>query len=757
MPADSYRCPACGAERPADAPAGLCPHCMAPDARAGAPTLVAGDDNTVTLAETGSDPSGDRKQADRTSPATPFPEIPDLPARRPRGSGEVAAGISVAEFLRAVEELGLVDEADASAFLAKAAEARSSQDSRQLGRAMVAAGWLTAYQAGAICQGKAKGLIIGRYIVLEKLGAGGMGMVFKARHRRLKQAVALKILPPSLTRNPELLHRFQREAQTAARLNHRNIVRAIDADEAGGMHFLVMEFVEGANLSRLVKARGVRSPARAIDVMIQAARGLAVAHEAGIVHRDIKPSNLMIDASGVVKILDLGLARLNEELSSEGGAITLSGVLVGTVDYMSPEQAFDPRLADARSDIYSLGCTLYYLLTGRAPYGGSSLMQRLLAHREQPVPGVRPHRADVSPELDELFRKMVAKDPKDRPGSMNDLIARLEACKATAATSVRKGRPLMVFDEARRFEPPPLPQPASNSDASSVYVDPTPLPRVSATDLLSPRTGAGLRLDDQKRKIHVLQGSDILGFRSWIEYVRSRDAIPAGLSVLEGDGGPAFAALALPNRSGAAWDLAIHPDIRAFDVYHASMTLRGFALSLFAAYHVAPRSGIIGQFRQTDDVIDHALGLDLPAVPAALARIEKSAHRLIHLAAYPTPEGRRFAILSSRTSPRPQLHAYELTFDALRTFATRALLDGYVPLSLTACPAGWEPRFSIILEKVADRVCEMAFGLTQDELVSEFERRSRRGFSPIVLGGFDHEDAVLYNVGWIQGRLPKGW
>src|SRR5262249_11980940 len=142
----------------------------------------------------------------------------DLPARRPRGSGEVAAGISVAEFLRAVEELGLVDEADASAFLAKAAEARSSQDSRQLGRAMVAAGWLTAYQAGAICQGKAKGLIIGRYIVLEKLGAGGMGLVFKAQHRRLKQAVALKILPPSLTRNPELLHRFQREAQTAARL-----------------------------------------------------------------------------------------------------------------------------------------------------------------------------------------------------------------------------------------------------------------------------------------------------------------------------------------------------------------------------------------------------------------------------------------------------------------------------------------------------------------------------------------------------------
>ena len=308
-------------------------------------------------------------------------------------------------------------------------------NSRQLGREMVAAGRLTGYQAGAICQGKAKGLVIGRYIVLDKLGVGGMGMVFKAQHRRLKQVVALKILPPSLTRNPELVQRFHREAETAAKLNHRNIVRAIDADDAGGTHFLVMEFVEGTNLSKLVRTRGVLSPAKALDAMIQAAQGLAVAHDEGIVHRDIKPSNLMIDASGVVKILDLGLARLTGEHSADGEAITLSGCLDG--DGRLHVSGTGVRPPPRRRPIGHLQPRLHPLFPahGERPYPGASLMQRLLAHREQPVPSVRKRRPDVPAALDELFRKMVAKDPKDRPGSMTELIDRLEACKATAGPS----------------------------------------------------------------------------------------------------------------------------------------------------------------------------------------------------------------------------------------------------------------------------------------------------------------------------------
>ena len=219
---------------------------------------------------------------------------------------------------------------------------------------------------------------------------------------------------------------------------------------------------------------------------------------------------------------------------------------------------------------------------------------------------------------------------------------------------------------------------------------------------------------------------------------------------------PAFAAIALPNRRQAAWEFATHSEVYQFNIYSNTMASRGLKLSFYSAYQVASRSGIISHFRKTDDTIHQAIDIDLPTVHTTLERIEKSAYRLNYLAGYPTPAGRRFAVFSTSPSLYPQRYAYELTFDALKVFATRAKADGYVPISLTASPVGETSRFSIVLEKVADRGCDLAFGLTQDALANEFDRRTKRGFAPIVLCGFTHLDSVLYNAGWIQGRLPKG-
>jgi len=302
---------------------------------------------------------------------------------------------------------------------------------QRLSDELVRRGKLTRYQAAAIRQGKTKGLAIGNYIVLDKIGSGGMGLVLKARHRQLQRIVALKLLPPSVSRDRSAVIRFRREAAAVAKLRHPNIVSALDAGETHGLLFLVMEYVDGKDLARIVREKGPLSVIQAADCVIQAARGLGQAHAHGIVHRDIKPANLLLDSSGTVKVLDLGLARVSQGqdlLTSESSELnlTVSGAIVGTVDYMSPEQAYNPRLADDRSDIYSLGCTLHYLLTGKPPFGGQGFMERLIGHRERPIPSLRRVRTDVPQNLDTVFRRLMSKSPETRPQSMSEVIKELE-------------------------------------------------------------------------------------------------------------------------------------------------------------------------------------------------------------------------------------------------------------------------------------------------------------------------------------------
>lgn len=314
-----------------------------------------------------------------------------------------------------------------------------SKDADELADNLVHTKKLTKFQVDQIARGNAKSLVLGNYTLLDKIGSGGMGQVFKAEHRRMRRIVAMKILQRQRMKDPNLAARFEREVTVAARLNHPNIVTAFDADHVGGMHVLVMEYVDGGDLWQTVKKNGPLPVDKAVACILQAARGLEAAHAAGILHRDIKPSNLMLDTKGTVKILDLGMASLGAdvEASASGEALTEDGALLGTPDFMSPEQALDSRTADARSDIYGLGCTLYFLLTGRLVYPAETRVQTVLAHREQPIPPLRPVVPEVTEPLEAVFRKMVAKRPEDRQESMKAVIADLQRLLKRGVPAVR--------------------------------------------------------------------------------------------------------------------------------------------------------------------------------------------------------------------------------------------------------------------------------------------------------------------------------
>jgi serine/threonine protein kinase len=384
------------------------------------------------------------------------------------------------DFVKLLTEVQLLEDAQLEEL---SVIAPAYRDSAALTSELVRRGWLTSYQLAHLNNGTHRNLLLGPYVLLEELGQGGMGMVYKARHRRLERIVALKVISPAAM-SSEAVQRLHREARAIARLMHPNIVLLYDAAEIDGKHFLAMEYVDGVDLDRLLHQRGPFPIGLTCDCIRQAALGLQHAHERGLVHRDIKPSNLVMtgnrvsgveepDDAGLIKILDLGLARLYPIGAAplEGPKLSVDGFVIGTPDYLAPEQAVDSHTVDIRADIYSLGCTMYELLTGETPFAAvAGSRQKLLSHLQVEPPPVEKGRPDLPPGVVAIVRKMMAKEREQRfqtPGQVADALAPFAKSRAAAwetSNGSPAGRAGEVTDVIRMQHPAP-------SGSAGLYVD----------------------------------------------------------------------------------------------------------------------------------------------------------------------------------------------------------------------------------------------------------------------------------------------
>jgi serine/threonine-protein kinase len=349
---------------------------------------------------------------------------------------------TVDTFLDLVRRSGLVERDQLNGVLLtlrEQAQGGPITDAEALGERLVEAGLLTTWQCARLLEGRYKGFFLGKYKLLDHLGTGGMSSVYLAEHVLMQRRVAIKVLPKNRVEDSSYLARFHREAQAAAALDHRNIVRAYDVDNDGSIHYLVMEYVEGLDLQARVKRDGPLDFAAAAEYIRQAAEGLEHAHSAGLIHRDVKPANLLVDQKNVVKVLDLGLARFTTDEGRASLTVAYDENVLGTADYLAPEQALDSHRVDARADIYSLGCSLYFLLTGHPPFSEGTLPQRLMMHQKESPPSIFKERPDAPKDLVAICLRMMEKDPQKRFQTAGEVAQALGDWLATSGPAADSG------------------------------------------------------------------------------------------------------------------------------------------------------------------------------------------------------------------------------------------------------------------------------------------------------------------------------
>lgn len=338
------------------------------------------------------------------------------------------APMSTERFVEIVRKSELVEPKKLDKLLGKIRELSDGQlpgSPKRLARVMEKRGLITRWHADKLLAGKYRGFTIGRYKLLGHIGTGGMSSVYLAEHLAMGDRRAIKVLPKSRVADATYLARFQLEAKAIASLSHPNIVSAYDIDNEGDVHFIVMEYVDGLDLQQLVRRDGPLDFSNAADIIAQSARGLAHAHDKGVIHRDIKPANLLVDEKGIVRLLDMGLALVS---AGDEQSLTVANNenVLGTADYLAPEQALNSHGVDHRADIYGLGCTMYFLLTGSPPFSDGTLAQRIARHQTEMPPPIKSRRPDCPGEIDGIVVKMIQKDPAYRYQTAGEIADRLQ-------------------------------------------------------------------------------------------------------------------------------------------------------------------------------------------------------------------------------------------------------------------------------------------------------------------------------------------
>ncbi|HVX13404.1 MAG TPA: protein kinase [Pirellulales bacterium] len=411
----------------------------------------------------------------------------------------MAPQTSVTHFLDTVEKSGLVDRARLDEVLTALEHETGSaalHDTQVVSSHLTGRGLLTGWQSEQLLEGRYRGFFLGKYKLLDHLGSGGMSSVYLAEHQVMRRRVAIKVLPTNQAEDHSRVRRFHREARAVASLDHPHIVRAFDVDQEGDVHYLVMEYVQGRDLKTLVEKEGPLPAAKAADYIRQAADGLASAHGLGLVHRDMKPANLIVDGRGVLKVLDLGLASVKNDIDS---AITseFDDKVLGTVDYLAPEQALDSHIVDGRADIYSLGCTLYFALVGHPPFGDGSLGQRLMSHQVREPADIRLERPDVPESLVSICRRMMAKSPAARYQTMEAVSSALSEWLHAPAPEAKPA----TGDEELTLAPlDDVPTPSTETRRSGVAKPSLPKGRIASPSVQSrqnkpPRASAPPRVE----------------------------------------------------------------------------------------------------------------------------------------------------------------------------------------------------------------------------------------------------------------------